>query len=106
MLLPLSARWQRWECPERLQFLVAVVPQIAIAGLLVGALAEGQWLVAFTVGVVLALTSLPAPIEPEVGVQLPLELTAPGDGVPGFPGGCAYTPPAQCRGKRILNRIG
>lgn len=42
---------------------MAVLLQLAIAGGLVGALAEGQWLVAFTAAVVQALTILPALME-------------------------------------------
>ncbi|HKJ71683.1 MAG TPA: hypothetical protein VKA55_08035 [Gammaproteobacteria bacterium] len=75
MFVRLRERWRRWAWPERLQFGVAVILQLAIAGVLVSALAEGQWLVAFTAAVVLALTFLPALIERELQLQLPVELT-------------------------------
>lgn len=75
MPVTLNSRWQRWAWPERLQFVVAVVLQIAIAGVLIGALVEGQWLVAFTAAAVLALTFLPALIERQFELQLPVEFT-------------------------------
>lgn len=70
-----KARWRRWQWPERLQFLAAVVLQLLILGVLVGAFIEGRWLVTFTAAVFLALTFLPALIERELRVQLPVELT-------------------------------
>ncbi|MFP4614901.1 MAG: hypothetical protein ACLFRB_03435 [Thiohalorhabdus sp.] len=70
-----KARWAGWTRPERVQFLIAVLLQLALLGALVGALAEQRWLVAFTALVVLILTFLPAALERELGVQLPVELT-------------------------------
>jgi len=71
----LRARWRSWAWPERLQFAVAFLLQLAILGVLVSTLVEAQWLVAFTAAVVLALTFLPALIERELEVQLPVEFT-------------------------------
>ncbi|HKJ87188.1 MAG TPA: hypothetical protein VKA48_01525 [Gammaproteobacteria bacterium] len=68
-------RWAGWAWPERLQFLSALVLQLAILGVLVGALEEGRWLVAFTAAVVLVLTYLPALIERELHIQVPIELS-------------------------------
>ncbi|SCY29348.1 hypothetical protein [Thiohalorhabdus denitrificans] len=70
-----KARWAGWTRPERLQFVVAVLLQLALLGALVGALVEQRWLVAFTAGVVLVLTFLPAVLERGLEVQLPVELT-------------------------------
>ena len=75
MLHRLRSRWRGWAWPERLQFIAASLLQIAILGVLVSTLVEGRWLVAFTAAVVLALTFLPALIERELGVQLPVEFT-------------------------------
>lgn len=71
----LVRRWREWGWPERLQFALAVLLQLALAGVLVSALVETQWLVAFTAALVLAITFLPALIERELGLQLPVELT-------------------------------
>jgi len=71
----MTRRWRSWEWPERLQFLVALLLQLALLGLLVSTLVEGQWLVAFTAGVVLFLTFLPAIIERQFAIQLPVEFT-------------------------------
>lgn len=60
---------------ERLQLGATVVLQLAIVGVLVGSLVEKQWLVAFTAAAVLALTFLPAAIERQLDVQLPVEFT-------------------------------
>lgn len=60
---------------ERLQFFIALLLQLAIAGVAVGALWEGQWLVGFSGTVVLALTFTPALIERQFKVQLPIEFT-------------------------------
>ncbi|MEF8792573.1 hypothetical protein [Thiohalorhabdus sp.] len=75
MINRLRTRWRSWQWPERLQFLTVAVLQLAIGGLLIGALVEGRWLVAFTAAVFLALTFLPALIERQLAVQIPVELT-------------------------------
>ena len=60
---------------ERLQLGAAWFLQLAILGVLIGSLIESQWLVAFTAAAVLALTFLPAVIERQLSVQLPVEFT-------------------------------
>jgi hypothetical protein len=61
--------------PEQIQLLLAIVLQIAIAILVTGAMIRAQWLVAFTGSVVLTLSFLPALIERELSVHLPVEFT-------------------------------
>jgi hypothetical protein len=68
-------RWARWRWPDRLQFAAAFLLQLAIIGVLVTTLVEGRWLVAFTAALVLALTFLPALIERQFELQLPVEFT-------------------------------
>ncbi|MFA9459457.1 hypothetical protein [Thiohalorhabdus methylotrophus] len=70
-----KARWAGWEWPERLQFLIALLLQLALLGVFFGALEEERWLVAFTALVVLVLTYLPAVIERQLAIQLPIEFT-------------------------------
>ncbi len=60
---------------ERLQLGLVLVLQLAIAAVLAGALFEGRWLLAFVAALVLGLTFLPAVLERQLGVQLPVELT-------------------------------
>lgn len=70
-------RWWLTRMPwaERLQFWLAGLLQLAILGVLIGSLIEAQWLVAFTAGVVLLLTFLPAIIERQLDVHLPVEFS-------------------------------
>ena len=63
------------EWAERLQRWIAMLLQIAILAVLVGALWERQWLVGFTAAVVLVLTFLPALVERQFDVHLPVEFT-------------------------------
>ena len=71
--------FKRWllqgDWTERIQRWVSLFLQFAIAGLLAGALANGQRLVAFTAAVVLLLTFLPAMVERSLRVHLPVEFT-------------------------------
>ena len=68
-------RWRRFGWPGRLQLLVAAVLQLAILGVLLGAVIEGRWRVTFIAAAVFALTFLPAIIERELSVILPVEFT-------------------------------
>lgn len=72
---PFRAEWFEGNRAERIQLWLSAVLQLAIFGLIVGALAEEQWQVAFAAAVVLALTFLPALIERQLAVQLPVEFT-------------------------------
>lgn len=63
------------EWSDQLQRWIALILQIAILGVLVGALWERQWLVGFTAAVVLMLTFLPAIVERQLAVHLPIEFT-------------------------------
>ncbi|MDQ2694198.1 MAG: hypothetical protein M3Z21_02250 [Pseudomonadota bacterium] len=58
---------------DRIQFVIASLLQVAIAGVLIGSLAEEQWLVAFTAAIVLALTFMPAIIRHGLRIVLPVE---------------------------------
>lgn len=60
---------------DRIQLWLALLLQLAIFGVLVGAIVEGQWLVAFAAAVVFVLTFLPAIIARQLRVYLPVELT-------------------------------
>lgn len=60
---------------ERIQIWAAIVLQLAILGVLAGALAEGRWLLAFTAAVVFILTFLPAAIGRSFALQVPVEFT-------------------------------
>ncbi len=60
---------------ERLQAWVTLLLQLALLGLTAGALVEGRWLVAFAAAAVLLLTFLPAVIEHEFHLRLPVEFT-------------------------------
>ncbi|HKL78371.1 MAG TPA: hypothetical protein VJ985_08440 [Gammaproteobacteria bacterium] len=71
----MARRWQSWEWPERLEFGVALLLQLALLGLLISTLVEAQWLVAFAAAIVLFLTFLPALIERQFAIQLPVEFT-------------------------------
>lgn len=68
-------RWRRFGWPGRLQLLVAALLQLAILGVLAGAVIEGRWRVTFIATAVFALTFMPAFIERELSVILPVELT-------------------------------
>ena len=74
-----SSKWRAWflqeDWADRLQLWISLVLQLAIAGVLAGSILEQQWLVAFTAVIVLALTFLPAAIERQLGLQLPVEFT-------------------------------
>lgn len=63
------------EWSDQLQRWIALILQIAILGVLIGALWERQWLVGFTAAVVLMLTFLPAIVERQLAVHLPIEFT-------------------------------
>ena len=58
-----------------LQLWIAWGLQLAILGVLAGAVFRQQWLVAFTATVVFVLTFLPAVIERHLRVHLPIEFT-------------------------------
>jgi hypothetical protein len=60
---------------DRIELSVAIVLQLAITLVVAGALFRGQWLVAFSGIIVLALTFTPAIIERRLHVQLPTEFT-------------------------------
>ncbi len=60
---------------ERLQLWLSLALQLAILAVLVGALLEAQWLVAFTAAGILTLSFLPAMIERQLDVHLPVEFT-------------------------------
>lgn len=60
---------------DRIQMWLALLLQALILGVFLGALHEAQWLVAFTAIAVLTLTFLPALIEHQFGMQLPVEFT-------------------------------
>ncbi len=65
----------RGDWAERIQFGIAAVLQLAIAGVLLGALLHRQWLVGFAAAAVLLLSFAPALIERQLRVQLPVEFT-------------------------------
>ena len=60
---------------DRIQLVMVLLLQLAIFGLFIGALFEQRWELAFTAIGVLALTFLPAIIERQLRLQLPLEFT-------------------------------
>lgn len=60
---------------DRIQVWLVLLLQLAILLVLVGALWEGRWLVAFTAGLVFALTFFPAIIARQLRVRLPVEFT-------------------------------
>lgn len=60
---------------NRIELIIAVVLQIGILAVTIGALIERQWLGAFSGSVVLLLTFAPALIERHLRVPLPVELT-------------------------------
>ena len=63
------------ELAGRIQLGIALLLQLAILGLIVSSLVKQQWLSSFTGSVVLTLTFLPAIIERQLNVQLPVEFT-------------------------------
>lgn len=71
----LAAWLLKGDWSERLQLWLALLLQLAILGVFVGALVEGRVPAAFTAGVVLALTFLPALVERHLRVYLPVEFT-------------------------------
>ena len=60
---------------ERLLLGIALLLQLAMLGVIAGALMQQQWLVAFTGSVVFVLTFTPAIIERQLDVRLPVEFT-------------------------------
>lgn len=76
---PLSNSLRAWLWPsewsDRLQAWLALLLQVAILLVLVGALWEQRWLVAFTAAVIFGLTFFPAIIARQLRVRLPIEFT-------------------------------
>lgn len=74
-----SKRILAWLMPtqwaDRIQIWLSLILQLLIAALFFGALFENQWLLAFTALIVLTLTFLPAIIERQINVRLPVEFT-------------------------------
>jgi hypothetical protein len=62
---------------ECIQIWLALFLQLIILSIFFIALSEGRWLLSFTAIIVAFLTFLPAIIERELGVQLPIEFTLP-----------------------------
>ena len=60
---------------ERIQLGIALLLQLAILGVVAGSLFRQQWPIAFTGSVVLILTFVPAIIERQLNVRLPVEFT-------------------------------
>ena len=60
---------------NRIEMIIASVLQLSIAAVIVGALIETQWLLAFNGAVILLLSFTPAIIEHRLRVPLPVELT-------------------------------
>ena len=60
---------------NRIEMIIASVLQLSIAAVIVGALIETQWLLAFNGAVILLLSFAPAIIEHRLRVPLPVELT-------------------------------
>jgi hypothetical protein len=60
---------------DRIELTIALILQIGILVVTVGALLERQWLVAFSGAVTLLLTCAPAVIERRLRVPLPVEIT-------------------------------
>ncbi|MFT5501636.1 MAG: hypothetical protein ACI88G_001774 [Woeseiaceae bacterium] len=60
---------------DRIELTIALILQIGILVVTVGALLERQWLVAFSGTVTLLLTCAPAAIERRLRVPLPVEIT-------------------------------
>ena len=61
--------------PDRIQFVVAYVLQAAIAVAVIGALLTSQWLAAATGLAILIISFLPAAIERQFRVHLPIEFS-------------------------------
>ena len=74
-----ESRLRQWLFPidwsERIQAWIVVILQVALIGVMWGALYEQRWLLAFTSIIVLTLTLMPALIERELHVRLPIEFT-------------------------------
>ncbi len=60
---------------NRIEMIIASVLQLSIAAVIVGALIEAQWLLAFNGALILLLSFAPAIIEHRLRVPLPVELT-------------------------------
>lgn len=60
---------------DRIELTIALVLQLAITAVTIGALLEGQWLLVFSGAVVLVLTFTPAMLEHQLRVPLPVEFT-------------------------------
>jgi len=60
---------------NRVEMVIAAVLQLGIAAVIVGALVEAQWLLAFNGAFILFLSFAPAIIERRLRVPLPVELT-------------------------------
>jgi len=60
---------------NRVEMVIAAVLQLGIAAVIVGALIEAQWLLAFNGALILLLSFAPAIIEHRLRVPLPVELT-------------------------------
>ncbi len=69
----------RWLFPddwaERVQTWLSILLQFALASILVAALIDQQYNIVFMASLVLALTFLPALVERQLGVHLPIEFT-------------------------------
>jgi len=63
------------EKDELLQFIIAILLQVAILLAIVGSFFRQQWLVAFTGSAILTLTFMPAIIERRFNIRLPIEFT-------------------------------
>ncbi len=74
-----ARRIRQWLLPaewsERIQTWLSIVLQLALASVLVAALFEQQYNVVFMASLVLMLTFLPALVEQQLGVHLPIEFT-------------------------------
>ena len=60
---------------NRIELAVALVLQLGIAAVTIGALFESQWILVFSGTVVLLLTITPAMLEHQLRIQLPVEFT-------------------------------
>lgn len=60
---------------ERILLGIATLLQLAILGVVISALTQQQWLIAFAGSIVLTLSFAPAVIEKQSGLQLPVEFT-------------------------------
>lgn len=71
----LREHWFPPDWADRIQLWAAHLLQFAILGVLIGTLMEERWLVAFTAAGALSLTFLPAIIDRQLHVHLPIEFT-------------------------------